>query len=113
MVSEPRRRSVSSATWRSFSFLSMSFPPEMTSPPEAGRRRARTPHSPHLDRASALRLPVVFGGTSPDLGGHSSGFRLGGTCLRLLLDRVVRPARVDLDPRPHRRRQRHLADVAA
>src|SRR6266566_93661 len=111
-VSVERSRSVRSATTLSFwRFSIASFPPEMTSPLEAGQRSAWNPSI--ATSAGLLPFGCQLSSAVPvlDLGGHCSGFRFDGIRGFVLDDATG--AGVDLDPRAHRRGERDLPDVAA
>src|ERR687888_592605 len=95
-------RSVSSATTRSFSDLSIPSPPFA----HAAKAACAIAREVRLGWASASRLPAVSGGGCASLRRYR--FRL----LLQLFDDSPRPRRVDVDPGIHRARQRDRANVA-
>src|ERR687888_2015249 len=96
-------RSVSSATTRSFSDLSIPSPPFA----HAAKAACAIAREVRLGWASASRLPAVSGGGCASLRRYRFGL-----CLQLF-DDSPRPRRVDVDAGAHRARQRDRANVAA
>src|SRR5919197_2147949 len=96
-------RSVSSATTRSFSDLSIPSPPFA----HAAKAACAIAREVRLGWASASRLPAVFGGLCASL----RRYRLG--LLLQLFDDPPRPRRIDVDAGAHRARQRDRANVSA
>src|SRR5919198_4026756 len=96
-------RSVSSATTRSFSDLSIPSPPFA----HAAKAACAIAREVRLGWTSASRLPAVSGGGCASLRRYRFGL-----CLQLF-DDSPRPRRVDVDAGAHRARQRDRSNVAA